>query len=451
MRRWLMVGVSLSLILGSVGCQVAPKGNMKKIVIEEDVRQVVGKDMYEVTVEQVDLVMEPGVSFSPTFYSGGEVYGSVRNTGYSDELNFPIDGWGKDKLYRVSEEDTLVETPIQLISYPHRGMHRITEINTDGEKQVLEVDYQNGGTIKVAENLTKVIQEIGGTGLSVNGEFITQEGDKVYIIYRGYDSPYIRYIYFYNETKDKIYSNEEGLREALQIAYIPSLGGFVGIDEKQMLHKIRFHEDKYTLEPYLDLKAYIPVVETTKYTWNIFLDESHLLMLYYEPFIKDKYMLNGESNQFITKRKWNEKTNTYETKDVTISISEIARMGILDLETNQYEELIGAEDTQHRIMNPVGQVATMGGYMFVTDFFEEEDNHLMPQRREIQLIKDGKLETLFAEDIRDEGKTLEAYTISIINEEGTELFVSKECTALKGERFGREETERVIYKRYTFK
>ena len=427
MRSRKLVGAILGIVVTCVGCSNSQE-TLKKIVIEEDVRvSQVKEEGYDVEVEEIKLDVPEHSEFNPVFYQDGEWYGIIVHIigpiG-EERSEFEIDGLIKDRLYRLGEGNVLKETSKELMFSPIRhNMIKYTDMK-DGTMQVMETDYTKRDIPQPIPELTKVMREMELYTPRIIARHATKEKEEVYVIEEG-ESEKTPFLAFYNKTKDKIYKAEQELPSKLSVSYIEVLDTFIGIDTNQQAYKVIFGEDTYKLEHYLDINTYLKPSKDTKETWSISLDESKLIM------VQERYLREDGYFSFHP-------------------IRELESLGVLDLETNQYDELIRLEPGKHMSMNYLGNIEAMRGTLFIINTFDVEEGYLMPQKRYFQVLKDNQLETLFEENVESEGKTLSPHVLAKVSEDGREIFLIKDQTD-QIELDSVETCIRDIYKRYTFK
>lgn len=416
----------ISLVVGVTGCSYGTHPEMKKIVIEEDVREGIKEPPYQVEVEEVYMELPEDSEFRPFFYKDNEWYGSISRrigVGPRDRERYPIEGFTKDKLYVLGEDNRLRETAKEVLFYTYQSKMIEYTTGENGISQVLSVDYTKEDTPKVEERLSEVVAEIGGCETKGGiGSYINQQGDKIYTIRQGMENMHYT---FYNETKDILYTNHLRPEGERYIYYIESWDEFICIDENQQISKVVFGEDTYTFEPYFDLSTYVKSTDKTEDTWKILIDKSKMLFIQFRNLRNDGYFYYHP-------------------------IREIESMGILDLETNQYDEFLKTNEDEHLWMNVLGNVPAVGGPMFILDSFDVEEGHLLPKTRKIQLLVEEQLQTLYEEDIKEEGKTFSQHVLAEVSEDGSEIFLAKDQTVFN-ELQDIEVSVGTVYKRYTFK
>jgi hypothetical protein len=416
------IGITaIGFLLASSGCVYNQNGSSKKIILTEDVREVVKKETaVEVKVQQIELDLGGGY-FNPAYYYNGEVYGSVgKGSGVInliDSMEYPVGGSLKDRLYSLDKNNILKETTKKVFAYPYSS-----KVINHENYTIVSIDYLNENEPRVMPELDEALSKIGPYDNLIIKENIIDGNKKMLTILNSVPDKGFA-LYFYDVEKKKLYTRKGNVVDKDSVGYLPALKSFINVDEDYKCYKVVFEEDTYDFKEYIDLKGFVKK------------DEASKNMVQFIP-INEEEVLLMELSRYSN--------YNYETK----------RISTFNFTTNKYEQLFTADDTEHLHANYIGKVESVGDHILLIDTFIEDKGHLhymdyiRPKERYFKKIEGGQLVTFYKEDISSEGLTLQSTPWIAKSENGEEIFLKKEVLDIEN---NVGTAKAAIYKRYIFK
>lgn len=420
--------VLLALLISGVYYAWGQEWGLKKIVLQENVAADLNKEkQIKIKVEEIDLKLPEGEYFSPAFYMGNEIYGSV-NMGFNTPQHyekFPVGGIFKQYLYKLKSDNTLKETSKKVFSHVYYSNMIGYEISFSGIEtgKLYAIDYTKEDEPEELKELDNILKVKGRLG---NNTFISENAvnkDETYLVittnipYRGWA------LYFYNQQNKKFYTRAGNVVNQESVVYMDALKAFIRVEQDFKCYKVVFKDNEYDFVEFLDLKPYVNnSIDTNSEERTIFVpvNDEEILIERQILFRDDKYFSFHP---------------IYETKSLSI----------FNFKTNQFQELFKTKEQQHIYVNYGGNVEAFGGKLIIVDEFENDNGYILPKERFFKTIVDGQLNTVYKEDISREGRTLNPCIRAIISEDGKEIFLEKPITDM-GSSF--EISKGAIYKRY---
>lgn len=421
-KKIIYVAVILSLTTQLIGCEKKNGEMVKKIVLESDVREpnldLKSVDSKEVG-ETINLQLNEGEYFYPAFYHEGELYGYIsKGIGKVTKggIYHPTAEPTREYLYKVGKDNTLIETSKETIDWKIGGEKLLGFAYGKGDR-VFGIDYTKEDKPREIHELTAVIKELKGK--SENVYSMSECGS--YVIIRE-SEPYDarEKIYFYDMNNKKLYEkkDEEDV-EFNNFHYVESLKSVVCIDENLKLYNLKFEQNYYYLEEYLNLndKGYMDNV----YAVMINNDE---MLIFEEKNIKDvDYWLN----KIISISKFNFKTNQY---NVLFETPREVVMNIRNIKNN----ILIMEELKEKdgIMVPIKRY-----------FKKVEGNNLITLSE--QKVKDDNWDVIFEDELDNSEEKSSILEWILISEDEREMIFTRRLTNLKD---GVETTKDIIHKKY---
>ncbi|QUH18792.1 hypothetical protein [Alkaliphilus sp. B6464] len=439
MKKRIMIIILLSLITLNTSCNYRKEGDIKKVVLQKDIsKDLIKEDEIKIVMEEIDLELEEGEYFEPSFYYDGDIYGYIHNgSGIIDSVQptdqFPISGQLKEHLYRLQQDNTLKETTKKVFKFNIHGPKTIGYESYKDEPKLLAIDYLKQDEpleMKDLDNTLSTLEKDTNTPMFDKNDntFIKEtviDEDTTYLTimahvpYEGYD------LYFYDIQKKQLYRGKGNLSCGGEAKYIQALKSFIWIDDDLKSYKVVFKDNEYDFIEYIDLNKYTDNLKEidSKASVGFFpINDEEVLIWISEPFRLGGYFDYHPS---------------YQTKAIST----------FNFKTNQFEELFAAKEGQSVDFNYVGTVESIGRDLFIIDEFQESDGNIVPKKRTFKIIADGQLNTIYEENIEDEGITLNPYLYTLLSEDGKEIFLKKDISTMED---GIETSKDTIYKKYTF-
>lgn len=424
-KRIIYIVILLSLIIQLLGCGNKDKERLQRIVPEEDVKkqnlELKNKDS-KVTVERLNLELDEGDYFNPSFYYQGEAYGYVgKGFGIIKETKeitktHPIKNSLKQYLYKIDKDNNLVETPKEAFNLLVGA--RVIDYKMFEQDKVYGVDYEKEDKSIEIPELTEVIADLKRSRGNDNDNYyyyhITTSGKENYVVINEFNlageiSEQSK-TYLYDLENKKLYEGKN--KGEGWIYYVESLKSFMWMDEDSKLYKIALKGEYFHLDKYIDLD------EENEVDWmNATMINNDEMLLF-----KSKYFSTAE-DEFHPK-------TYYRTTSI----------GKFNFKTNQYKVLFKAP----RKVNIYAKY--IENNILVLEEFREQNGFIKPIKRYLKEIDDDGLKALFEEEIEDEGETRNPYLEVVTSEDGKEILLTREITNMED---GVETTKEHIYKRYT--
>lgn len=412
----------LSLATQLIGCEKKEQENVKRIVLESDVRKPelnLENINYKGWGEIVDFKLDKGDYFYPAFYHEGEMYGyiskgigQVTKGGIHNSTGEPT----REYLYKVGKDNTLIETSKEAVDCM-RGYKKLLGFAYGKGDLVFSIDYEKEDKPREIPELTAAIKELKGE--SENVYSMSECGN--YVIIRE-SEPYDAEskIYFYDMDNKKIYEkkDEEDIKFN-NFYYVDSLKSVMCIGKDLKLYSLKFEENYYYLDEYLNLndKGYMNNVEAVM--------------------INGDEMLIFEEESITDVELW---------KDKLISISKF------NFKTNQHNILF--EAPREVIMN----IREIKNNILIMEELKEKDGDMVPIKRYFKKVDGNNLITLseqnseddnwdaiFQDEFRKREETNRVLYWILISEDEREMIFTIQLTNLKN---GVETTKDIIHKKY---
>ena len=440
MRKRIMVIILLSLITLNTSCNYRKEGDIKKVVLQKDIsKNSIKEDEIKIVMEEIDLELEEGEYFNPSFFYNGDIYGYIRS-GYGRVYSerpteqFPIGGQLKDHLYKLQQDNTLKETTKKVFMFNIHGPKNIGYEVYKDEPKLLSIDYRKHDEPLEAKDLDNALSTLEkdtntpmfekNTNTSMKETVIDEDTTYLTIMahvpYEGYN------LYFYNIQKKQLYRGKGNISCGGAAKYIQALKSFIWIDDDLKSYKVVFKGDKYDFREYIDLNKYTDSLK----------DIDSEAGVTFVP-INDEEVLIMVGGYF-------DHHPIYQTKAIST----------FNFKTNQFEELFVAKEGQFVYADYVGTVESIGRDLFIIDEFQESDGNIVPKKRTFKIIVDEQLNTIYEENIEHEGENIEhegntlgSGLSTLLSEDGKEIFLKKDISTIED----RVETSKdAIYKKYTF-
>lgn len=417
--------VSIILLVLGIRYVYGQEWGLEKLVLQKDVRiETLNENQLGIKVEKLDLKLDEGEYFTPSFYMGDEIYGNVgielSNTQPLDK--FPVGGMFKGYLYKLQKDNILAQTPKKVFSFVYGskvvglGLH-------EQEGKIYTIDYEKDDEPKEINELYKALKtvEFSKDNSIISEVRINERTTYLYIMTIVQEKGSL--LYFYDRENNKLYKRKGDVPNQSDVIYIDALKSLIRIDQDLKCYKVAFEGDEFDFIEFMDLRPYVEGSETmTKNDGIRFIPVS------------------GEEILI--------ETLNYFRKDGYFSfhpIRETKSLSMFNFKTNQFQELFTAQEKQHVNVTYAGNVEAMGGKLVIIDEFEDDNGYISPRERLFKIIKDGQLSTVFKEDIQGEGNTLNPYLRVIVKGDGKEIFLMKDKTMLMD---NIETNYAAVYKRY---
>jgi hypothetical protein len=374
---------------------------------------------YKGSGEIVNFKLDNGDYFYPAFYHEGEMYGYIsKGIGKVTKggVHHPSVEPTREHLYKVGKDNTLIETSKETIDWK-MGCEKLLSFAYRKGDLVFSIDYTKEDKPREIPELTAAIKELKGK--SENVYSISECGSYVII---GESEPYDGWakIYFYDMNNKKIYEekDEEDVRFN-NFYYVDSLKSVMCIGKDSKLYNLKFEENHYYLEEYLNLndKGYIDNV-------NAVMINGDEMLIFEEKHITD---VDYGGNKLISISKFNFKTNQHNVlfeapKEVIMRIRAI-KNNILIM-----EELKEKDGT----MVPIKR------------YFKKVDGNSLIALSE-QNAEDDNWDAIFQDELNKREETKRAFEWILISEDEREMIFTRRLTSLKN---GVETTKDIIHKKY---
>ncbi|WP_291579157.1 hypothetical protein [Clostridium sp. UBA6640] len=426
------VVILLSLVINLIGCGGKSEESVKRIVLESDVRdQKLGEknNNPKVTVEKINFKLDEGDYFQPAFYHEGEVYGAIgKGLGAivgEASLTHPIAGHIKEHLYKVDDDNKLIETSKEVFKDVWGAKELGVKLFENGK--VFSVDYKKEDKIKEIPELTKVINELRKRGGDDGPYFIRPNLDN-----ENYEEIYVymtsdKKMYLYDMKSKKFYDVQDDFQDeeyrrrifTKEFHYVDSLQSLVWINKDFKIYKLELQQENALLEPYINLDKYIGSNKKDKIdnVRGVMINSDEMLIF------QDKYV--SEVGSYL-----------YNPIYKTISISKF------NFKTNQYRVLFEVPND----INMYGQY--IGNNMLDLEEFKQNEKtmeSIIPINRYIKEIRNDELNLIYKEKTENEGETSYPYVYITANEDGTELFLARHLTKFEDDTVT---TKDIVYKKY---
>lgn len=420
-KKIIYVVMILSLTTQLISCENKDQENIKRIVLESDVREIesnLENINYKGSGEIVNFKLDKGEYFYPSFYYEGEIYGYIsRGIGQRAKggIHHSTTEPTREYLYKVDKDNTLIETSKEAVG-SSGGHEKLLGFRYGKEDRVFSVDYRKEDKPREIPELTAIIKELKGESEKIYS--MSECGD--YVIIRESESYYAKEkIYFYDMKNKKLYEKKDEEDKPIRdFFYVDSLKSIIGIDKNFKIYKLKF-EDKYCyLEEYFDLngKRYIDNVQAL-------MINSDEIVIFEEKYIRD---LKSWYNELISISKFNFKTNQY---NILFEAPKEVSMNIRGIKNN----------------------------ILIIEELEEKDRYVVPIKRYLKKIEENDLITLFEQKVENDnwdtllGDILEDRKIDytcewiLISEDEKEMLLTKQSVALEKDI---EKTKDIIHKKY---
>ncbi|MBU5674938.1 hypothetical protein KQI88_00725 [Alkaliphilus sp. MSJ-5] len=439
MKKRIMVIILLSLITLNTSCNYRKEGDIKKVVLQKDIsKDSIKEDEIKIVMEEIDLELEEGEYFEPSFYHNGDVYGYIHS-GFGivhserSTEQFPIGGQLKEHLYRLQQDNTLKETTKKVFMFNIHDPKTIGYELYKDEPKLLAIDYLKQDEpleMKDLDNALSTLEKDTNTPMfkkntntyireTVIDEDTTYLTIMAHVPYEGHD------LYFYDIQKKQLYRRRGNISNGEHVEYIQALKSFICLDDDLKSYKVVFKDNEYDFIEYIDLNKYtnnLKEIDSKARVGFFPINDEEVLIWISEPFRLGGYFDYHPS---------------YQTKAISS----------FNFKTNQFEELFAAKEGQYVDFNYVGTVESIGRDLFIIDEFQESDGNIVPKKRTFKIIADGQLNTIYEENIEDEGITLNSYLYTLLSEDGKEIFLNKVISTMENKV---ETSKDAIYKKYTF-
>ncbi|WP_283591814.1 hypothetical protein [Clostridium butanoliproducens] len=421
-KKIIYIAILLGLTIQLIGCEKKDQEAVKRIVLESDVRKPelnLENINYKEAGEIVNFKLDKGDYFYPAFYHEGEMYGYIsKGIGKVTKggIYHPTTEPTREHLYKVGKDNTLIETSKEAVDCM-RGCEKLLGFAYGKGDLVFSIDYTKEDKPREIPELTAAIKELKGK--SENVYSVSECGD--YVIIRE-SEPYDggAKIYFYDMNNKKIYEkkDEEDVRFN-NFYYVDSLKSVMCIGKDLKLYRLKFEENRYYLEEYLNLndKGYMDKVEA------VMINGDEMLIL--------------EEELITDVRLW---------KDKLISISKF------NFKTNQHNILF--EAPREVIMN----IREIKNNILIMEELKEKDGTMVPIKRYFKKVDGNNLINLSEQNVEDDNwdaifqdefnKIEERNRILewiLISEDEREMIFTMRLTNLKN---GVETTKDIIHKKY---
>lgn len=421
-KKIIYVVMILSLTIQLIGCEKKEQENIKRIVLESDVRKPelnLENINYKGSGEIVNFKLDKGDYFYPAFYHEGEMYGYIsKGIGKVTKggVHHPSAEPTREHLYKVGKDNTLIETSKETIDWK-MGCEKLLSFAYGKGDLVFSIDYTKEDKPREIPELTAVIKELRGK--SENVYSMSECGD--YVIIRE-SEPYDGWakIYFYDMNNKKIYEkkDEEDVKFD-DFYYVDSLKSVMCIDKDLKLYSLKFEENRYYLEEYLDLnaKGYIGNA-------NAVMINGDEMLIFEEEQIKDVKLWR---NKLISISKFNFKTNQHNV------LFEAPKEVIMDIRAIKNNILIMEELKEKD-----------GDMVPIKRYFKKVDGNNLITLSE-QNVEDDNWDAIFQDEFRKREETNRISYWILISEDEREMIFTRRLTSLKN---GVETTKDIIHKKY---
>jgi len=430
-KKIIYVVILLSLTTQLISCKQREEETVKRIVIESDVRdQKLGEKNKnpKVTVEKINLKLDEGDYFEPAFYHEGEVYGAIdkgRGTiSRSDKATaaHPIAGYMKEYLYKVDDDNNLIETSKEAFNFIGRA--KMLGFKLFENDKVFSIDYKKEDKIKEIPELTKIINELkerSGYDSACHIRLNSDNENYVEIYITTASNKEKLYLYDMKSKKlhdvhDKEYEKNGCLNT---LHYVDSLQSLVWINKDLKVYKLKLEKENAFFESYINLDKYIGSNEKGKIdnVRGVMINSNEMLIF------QDQYL--SEVGPYL-----------YHPIYKTISISKF------NFKTNQYRVLFEVPND----INMYGQY--IGNNMLNLEEFKQNEKtmeSIIPINRYIKEIRNDELNVIYKEKTENEGETSYPYVYITANEDGTELFLARHLTKFEDDTVI---TKDIVYQKY---
>ncbi len=389
------------------------ENKVEKIVIEQDVTQKVESD-YKVQAEKVDLKLDQGDFFEPSFYYEGKVHGYISKglgkISGTPTTAHPIEGHMKNRIYSVDGNNRLSETTKRVVAPMYNS--KFIGYERGNSSKLLSIDYTKEDQVKEEALFQRSIGERKYIANAYHMQYIENNENYVYFISYGSDK---NYICVYDNSNKILYDKEVEKGEEFQLIYVESLKSLMAIDNhKGIIYKVKLEQEKIHLEQYINLD--IATGDETEQVYGKIINNSEILIIKNKLFNKD-YVHNiyrGYATESIMR---------------------------FNFKTKELKTLF--EPPKDSFFN----TQYLGNFVFVLEEFEVKEDIMIPKFRYIEVLEEDSIKLLFKESIEDEWKTgYESISTAVVNETGNEIFLKTELTK---EEDNIETSVDAIYKRYT--
>ncbi len=430
-KKILCTVVLLSLTTQLIGCKQKNEELVKRIVLESDVRdQKLGQKNKnpKVTVEKIDLKLDEEDYFEPAFYHEGEVYGAI-DKGYgeisrSDKATaaHPIAGYMKEYLYKVDDDNNLIETSKEAFNFIWRA--KMLGFKLFENDKVFSIDYKKEDKIKEIPELTKIISELKErSGYDSACHIRLNSNNENYVEIYITTASNKEKLYLYDMKSKKLYDvhdkeyEKNGCLNTLN--YVDSLQSLVWINKDFKIYKLKLEKENAFFESYINLDKYIGTNKKDKIdnVSGVMINSDEMLIF------QDEYI--NEQGPYL-----------YRPLYRTISISKF------NFKTNQYRVLFEVPDGINMWAKYIGN-----NMLDIEEFKQNEKTmeSIIPINRYIKEIRNDELNVIYKEKIEDEGEILYPNVYIALSEDGTEVFLARHLTKFEDDTV---KTKDIVYKKY---
>lgn len=400
--------LSLFMILGIASqFSACTAKEEKKIILQESVTKNIlelENGLYkEGKVEKIELYLEEGDYFIPSYYENGEVYGHIgwgegvaRSSKEVREKRYPLHGMIKANLYKIGRENKIEETS--------RGAEEVF-VKSDNELQsVIDglLEKYDGTSVNSVNNISERYASIVINMGRWKGKY------KAFLYDREEKN-----IYFNDEHEIEYTTSPNSFKHRNSFKYIEGIDAIIYVDNTLTSYKVKLDGNSYSLEKYANFGK-VDILESFSIAS---INEYEILITNY------KCILKGGG---------------YESDP----LEEITSIHKYDFDTNQLTTLFEKQEG-----------TTVDGYyvgenIYIIEEFKVQEKNILPLKRYFYEVKEDGMKLILEENIENEGERNHPGGLAKVSEDGKEIFMTIYITEWYTWNKNDNITVDAIYKKY---
>ncbi|SCG82881.1 hypothetical protein DW1_1309 [Proteiniborus sp. DW1] len=415
MKKTIVFIVFIFSLLLLLSCE---KQDYKRIVVEENVELEGEAPVEPSSFGQVYLDLDSSNCFYPAFYYGDEIYGNLKK-------NHDKDISGKKYLYKLDVYNKISETLKESIDF-RPGINKVGLI----EDKAYMIDYTIRSKPTLINELSIIINELRENENQYEISYVS--GSNRYLVINEMSSSgEVINVFLYDLVDNRFYKNNTHRHG--DICYIFELRSLIWIDQKDFkIYKIRFENDHYTLEEYIDLGIDEDISRVRGTMKN-----GHELILFHDIRLGNKENWNLMGTSVVTSYNFEKKEYTYLFNN---SIDKSLNMANLKNKSSAKESSISLSAP----IDEYSYIEYIGNGFFIEESFDLFRDYIELTKRSIYYYKYTIPVLVYDEEFKEKSQQIYPEINVLVNEAGNEIFSTREIKKIID---GIPVTKDVIYQR----